>query len=47
MGKEQFLRWLHCEMQNLFPAAAQAQSGELAAFNLSLHIFQSLPRKTF
>lgn len=48
VGKEQFLHWPCCEMQNLFPAAARAQSGELMMFNLPLrHILQTSHIKTF
>lgn len=47
-GKEQFLHWPHCEMRNVFPAAARAQSGELTTFSLSPpNTFQSLHTKYF
>lgn len=47
-GKEQFLYWPHCEMRNVFPTAARAQSRELKTFSLSLpNIFQSLHIKYF
>lgn len=48
VGKEQFVPWPGCEMQNLFPAAAGARRGELMTFNLSHpHTLQTFHIKTF
>lgn len=48
VGKEQFLPWPACEMQNPFPAAARARRREPMTFNLSLpRILQTFHIKTF